>query len=338
MSKQIRIFDEVVARKPVYYPETKNFMKRIWEGMWTPEEFDFSTDYQDYYVNMTAMEQVLMARNVSCIGQVEISVKTYWAKVGENLPHPCISDVGFTLAQSEVVHNFAYEKLLDKLGLDDIFEENLKVPVVANRVKYLKKYNKKFSEDKKAQFIYSLILFTLFIENVSLFSQFYTISWFFRAKQYLKDTSQQVEYTRNEEMLHANFGIYLINIIRKEYPELFDEALITKVKEETLVAYKSEADIIDWIIGDYNEADPKDPNCVLSADVLKSYIQVRIDESLSRIGFDKVFENDPLRSLDDKHFWMLEEELLSEQVDFFDKKSKAYAKNNRAWPLDRPVL
>ncbi|QIG73882.1 ribonucleoside diphosphate reductase small subunit [Rhizobium phage RHph_N34] len=333
-----RIFDEVIARKPVYYPETKEFMKKIWQGMWTPEEFDFSTDYQDFYVNMTDEERQLFSRNLSCIGQIEIAVKTYWAKIGENLPHPCISDVGITLGQSEVVHNFAYEKALEKFGLDDIFEENLKVPVVVNRVKYLKKYNKKFSEDKKAQFIYSLILFTLFIENVSLFSQFYTVSWFFRAKQMMKDTSQQVEYTRNEEMLHANFGIYLINTIRKEYPELFDDALIQKVKEETLVAYKSEAAIIDWIIGDYDQADPKNSDVVLSAPVLKSYIQARIDESLSRIGFEKMFENDPLRALDKNHFWMLEEELLSERVDFFDKKAKSYAKNNHAWPIDRAVI
>lgn len=333
-----RIFDEVIARKPVTYPETTGFMERIWEGFWTPMEFDFATDYHDYHVNMTEQERVIISRNVSAIGQIEIAVKTFWAKVGENLPHPCISDVGFTLAQSEVIHNRAYEKLLERLGMEEIFEENLKVPVVINRVKYLKKHNKTFSEERKAQYVYSLILFTLFIENVSLFSQFYTVSWFNRAKNILKDTAQQVEYTRNEEMLHANFGIFLINKIKEEYPELFDEKLISKIKEETLVAYKSEAAIIDWIIGDYDEVDPKDANVRLSADVLKSYIQKRIDMSLERIGFDPVFKDDKLRGLDHHHFWMLEEELANDRVDFFDKKSKAYAKKNKAYPVDTPIL
>ncbi|AKE44661.1 putative ribonucleoside-diphosphate reductase protein beta subunit [Sinorhizobium phage phiM9] len=333
-----RIFDEVTARKPVTYPETTEFMEAIWTGFWTPMEFDFSTDYHDYHVNMTDQERTIITRNVSAIGQIEIAVKTFWAKVGENLPHPCISDVGFTLAQSEVIHNRAYEKLLEKLGLEEIFEENLKVPVVINRVKYLKKHNKTFSEERKAQYVYSLILFTLFIENVSLFSQFYTVTWFNRAKNILKDTAQQVEYTRNEEMLHANFGIFLINKIKEEYPELFDEKLIEKIKEETLVAYKSEAAIIDWIIGDYDAADPKDPNVRLSSDVLKSYIQKRIDMSLERIGFDAVFKDDPLRALDEQHFWMMEEELANDRVDFFDKKSKAYSKKNKAYPIDTPIL
>jgi ribonucleoside-diphosphate reductase beta chain len=287
---------------------------------------------------MTKQEQGIITRNVSAIGQVEIAVKTFWAKVGDNLPHPCISDVGFTLAQSEVVHNKAYEKLLEKLNLESIFEENLKVPVVANRVKYLKKHNKIFSEERKAQYVYSLILFTLFVENVSLFSQFYTVSWFGRAKNILKDTVQQVEYTRNEESLHANFGIFLINTIKNEYPELFDDKLVEKIREETLVAYKSESAIIDWIIGDYDAVDQKDVNVRLSAPVLKSYIQKRIDVSLERIGFEKIFENDPLRELDKHHFWMLEEELANDRVDFFDRKATSYAKNNTSWPIDRAIV
>jgi ribonucleoside-diphosphate reductase beta chain len=348
-----RIFDEVTARKPVTYPETHEFMKRLWVGQWTPEEFDFASDYHDYHLNMTEQEREIIKRNVSAIGQIEIAVKTFWAKVGDNLPHPCLSDVGFQLAQSEVIHNFAYEKLLDRLGLNDVFEENLKVPVVVNRVKYLKKHNKIFSEEKKAQYVYSLILFTLFIENVSLFSQFYTISWFNRAKNVLNDTAQQVEYTRNEEMLHAQFGMFLINTIKSEYPELFTDELINRIKEETLVAYKSESAIIDWIIGDYEgsehvnrsdrESKPSrrsdsDVGVKISASILKSYIQKRIDMSLGRIGFDPMFSDDPLREYDKDHFWMLEEELLSDRVDFFHKKSKAYGKKNKSYPIDTPVM
>jgi ribonucleoside-diphosphate reductase beta chain len=81
----------------------------------------------------------------------------------------------------------------------------------------------KFYKDSKKQYLYALILFTLFVENVSLFSQFYVINWFARFKNVLKDTDQQVKYTRNEENIHALVGTRIINTIREEYPELFDE-------------------------------------------------------------------------------------------------------------------
>ena len=110
------------------------------------------------------------------------------------------------MANSEVIHNMAYEKLLDVLHLTHVFEENLNEEVIRGRVEYLKKYNKKTYEDDRKQYIYSIILFTLFVENVSLFSQFYVIMHMNRNKSVMKDCAQQIQYTRNEEMLHAQRG------------------------------------------------------------------------------------------------------------------------------------
>jgi ribonucleoside-diphosphate reductase beta chain len=108
----------------------------------------------------------------------------------------------------------------------------MKLDWIQGRVKYLRKYTHRFYKDSKKQYIYALILFTLFVENVSLFSQFYIINWFSRNKNVLKDTDQQVRYTRNEENIHALVGIKIINVLREECPELFDSELIEKVRQE----------------------------------------------------------------------------------------------------------
>ena len=136
------------------------------------------------------------------------------------------------MANVEVIHNNAYERLLKVLGLEVIFEENLKLDFIEGRVNYLRKYNHRFYKDSKKQYVYSIILFTLFVENVSLFSQFYIINWFNRYKNVLKDTGQQVKYTRNEENIHALAGIKIINTIREEHPELFDEELENRIIQE----------------------------------------------------------------------------------------------------------
>lgn len=193
------IFDEQISRKPNKYKWVDSFVESMHNGFWTDKEFSFKSDVQQFKVNLTEKEREIIVRTLTAIGQIEIAVKTFWAKLGDNLPHPALQDLGYVMANVEVIHNNAYERLISELGLEDAFEENLKLEWIQGRVKYLKKYTHRFYKDSKKQYLYALILFTLFVENVSLFSQFYIINWFSRFKNVLKDTDQQVKYTRNEE-------------------------------------------------------------------------------------------------------------------------------------------
>ena len=177
---KLNIFTEQVARKPDRYPWTNDFINAMWEGHWTPNEFNFRSDIQNFKADLTTEEQDVITKTLSAIGRIEIAVKKFWARLGDVLPHPSITDMGLVMAQIEVVHNRAYEKLLDVLQLNHFFEENLKLDIINGRVKYLKKYLEKNYQNNEKQFVYSLVLFTLFVENVSLFSQFYIISWFNR--------------------------------------------------------------------------------------------------------------------------------------------------------------
>jgi ribonucleoside-diphosphate reductase beta chain len=212
----------------------------------------------------------------------------------------------------------AYEKILDVLHLTHVFEENLNEKVIRGRVDYLRKYNNKVYDDDKKQYIYSIMLFTLFVENVSLFSQFYIIMHMNRNKAVMKDCAQQVQYTRNEEMLHAQVGIKLIQTLREEYPELFDAELQARVQEECIEALKAESKVIDWIMDGYSAPG-------LSAPILKSFIAKRMAESIDQIGFDSseiVYD----KSLSDETFWFDEELYGANMTDFFQKRPVEYAK------------
>lgn len=320
------LFTEQVSRKPDLYPQASEFISTMWHGSWTPDEFDFKGDYSQFKNELTEQERQIITRTLSAIGQIEVAVKKFWSKLGDNLPHPSIADLGYVMADIEVRHNKAYEKLLSVLGLEHVFEENLKEEVVAGRVKYLRKYLDKVYKDDKKQYIYALILFTLFVENVSLFSQFYIILWFRRNKNLLNDTAQQVEYTRNEENIHAQVGIWLINTLRKEYPELFDEELEQRILSEAAEAFNAEAAIIEWMVGDYEQEG-------IDVDLLKDYVHHRIISSLRQIGYDyPEWDDRPHRS---EEFMWMDEELLGYQMkDFFAGKDKNYGKNNKVYDID----
>lgn len=321
----ITIFDEQICRKPNRYAWTEDFIEAMHNGFWTDKEFSFKSDVQQFKVELTDQEREIIVRTLSAIGQIEVAVKTFWAKLGENLPHPSLQDLGYVMANVEVIHNSAYERLLSVLELEDIFEENLKLEWIQGRVKYLRKYTHKFYKDSRKQYLYALILFTLFVENVSLFSQFYVINWFARFKNVLKDTDQQVKYTRNEENIHALVGIKIINTIREELPHLFDEELEEKILHEAQEAYKSEAKIVDWMINGIQEPG-------LSAPILKEFIKNRINESLAQIGFKSPFEVD--KELLESTIWFEEELLGNNMVDFFSSRPVDYSKNSQCFDED----
>jgi ribonucleoside-diphosphate reductase beta chain len=319
------IFDEQISRKPNHYPWTDKFIEAMHNGFWTDKEFNFSSDIQDFKVNLSEKEKEIIIRTLSAIGQIEIAVKTFWAKLGENLPHPSLSDLGYVMANVEVIHNNAYERLISVLGLENVFEENLKLGWIEGRVKYLRKYTHRFYKDSKKQYLYALILFTLFVENVSLFSQFYIINWFARYKNVLKDTDQQVKYTRNEENIHALVGIKIVNTIREEYPELFDAELIEKIVREAREAFESESAIIDWMINGVQEEG-------LNAATLKEFVKNRINSSMQQIGFPLVFEVD--KSILSTTMWFEEELLGNNMTDFFHSKPTEYSKKSQSFSED----
>lgn len=321
------LFTEQVARKPNLYPWTQEFIDSIWNGFWTANKFDFSADYAQFKTEMTDQERQIIVRTLSAIGQVEINVKRFWAQLGDNLPHPSMYDLGYAMANSEVIHNQAYEKLLDRMNMGDVFEQNLKEPVVKGRVDYLRKYLSRRYEDDRRQYVFSIILFTLFVENVSLFSQFYVIMWFNRFKNVLKDTDQQVKYTRNEENLHAQIGIKIINTLRAEYPDLFDDALAQRVKEEAKVAFAAERAIIQWMMGSFDEGS-------LNAPILEAYIQKRLDDSLKQIGFEPVFASEIDQSALIRTLWMEEEVNGNTVTDFFHKEPTEYSKNSKSFNVE----
>jgi ribonucleoside-diphosphate reductase beta chain len=291
-------------------------------GFWTDKEFSFQSDVQDFRVSLTDQEREIITRALATIGQLEISVKKFWAKIGDNLPHPSINDMGYVMANTEVIHGDAYERLLEVLGIDDAFDNILELDIIKGRVNYLRKHLRRFHTDNKKQFIYSLILFTLFVENIALFSQFYTISWFGRYRNLLKDTNKQVEYTSREENLHAMIGMKIINVIRKEYPELFDKELEEKIISEAKEAVNHEMKIVEWIVNGHKAEK-------LSSEILKEFIKNRMNESLKQIGYNEVF--DVNRELLSKTVWFDEQVLGNNMSDFFHSRPTEYSKKSQSF-------
>lgn len=314
-TKRPSIFEEQISEEPDYHPWCDTHIEAIQDTPWTHRLYTFQSDVQDFKVNLDNQQRELIVRNLSLISQLEVSVKRFWAKNGENFPHPNIINLGFVMAANEVVHGKAYKHLLKVLGIKGSFEDILKLDFIRNRVNYLNKHIRKFHKDNKKQIIYSLILFTLIIENIALFAPFYTISWFNRELQVLKDTNKQVQYTAREETIHSNVGIRLINEIRLDHPELFDQELEDKVIKEITDSVNYELQIINWSLNGF-EADG------LSPVILNEMIKNRLNISLKQIGYSPIFEVD--KDILTKTEWFDTQLIAPVHTDFFQERPAEY--------------
>ena len=83
----------------------------------------------------------------------------------------------------------------------------------------------------------------MFVENVSLFSQFLVIMSFNKHKNMLKGISNAVEATSKEENIHAGFGFDLVNLIKKKIHQWWTEELVEDLVHATMEAYDAETEI-----------------------------------------------------------------------------------------------
>jgi ribonucleoside-diphosphate reductase beta chain len=311
------IFDERVNLKPYEYPHLLEFKTAIRQSYWVHDEFSFEGDVQDFRVNCTDAERSVIKKTMLAIAQVEVAVKTFWADIYDRLPVPEVGAVGMTFAESEVRHLDAYSHLLELLGLNDAFERIEEIPALIDRVEYLNSALEGADSRDERAFAHSILLFSIFIEHVSLFSQFLIMLSFDKHEKRFKGVANAVEATSKEEQIHGLFGVELMNIIREEHPEWFGPAFEQEVRAACEEAYDAEQKVLDWIFAD-GELD------FLPRPVVDAFLRDKFNESLKNVDVDPIFEVDPEHLGETR--WFYEEILLTKGNDFFSKRSTSYSK------------
>ena len=319
------LFDKRVNYKPFEYPEVLQFTSAINKSFWVHSEVDFTADTQDFHSHLTPAERNAVKRALLAIAQIEVAVKSFWGNLYNHLPKPELNGLGSTFAECEFRHSEAYSRLVEVLGYNDEFEKLIEVPVIKERIEYLSNVLKNTKSNDKQEYSIALILFTILIENVSLFSQFAIILSFTRFKGWMKNVSNIIAWTSVDEQIHANAGIYLINKIKEEYPEVLNEATLSRITDMVKESIAIEEQILDWIFeeGDVDILNKKD---------LSNFIKFRVDESLNKIGLPSQYfisaeQYRPMR-------WFEEEVFANSLDDFFAKRPVDYTKHDKSITAD----
>lgn len=319
------IFDQRTHLKPYEYSDLKDYTEAIRNSYWVHDEFNFDGDVQDFKVNTTETEKSVIRKTMLAISQIEVKVKTFWSDIYEQMPKPEIGSVGMTFAESEVRHMDAYSHLLDLLGIEDDFETLTQVPAIEGRIDYLEDCLQGAESADKEEYARSILLFSTFVEHVSLFSQFLIMTSFDKYEKKFKGISNAVEATSKEEQLHGLFGQELVETIQNENPDLFGDDFEQEVQEACQKAYEAEMDILDWIFSD-GELD------FLPREHINEFMKDRFNDSLENVNVEPIFETDD--DLLEETDWFHEDIMMTKDNDFFAKRETSYNKHTTSVTTD----
>ena len=321
-----QIFVKREAYKPFEYPEVLDFINTINQTFWVHSEVDFTGDIQDFHVDLKESERQAIQRTLLAIAQVEVDVKGFWGNLYQHLPKPEFNGLGSTFAECEFRHSEAYAQLLDVLGLQNEFEQALQSEVLRSRIDFLRDRSAAVQLDSPEQeFGLNLIMFSILVENVSLFSQFATVLSFTHFRGLLKNTSNIIAWTSKDEQLHANAGIYIFNQIVKENPTWLTEKYQAAIYDTARASIAQEQRMLDWIFaaGELQQ--------VTKAQLI-NFMKDRLNTSLSQIQLAPIFDVD--QELLKQMNWFEEEIYANTMDDFFAKRPVEYSKHNQSFTAD----
>lgn len=300
------------------YPHLLEYGKAVQHAFWLFSEYNYDKDVDDILSGMSAHERQTAERAMLAVGQVEAKVKGFWGNLHNVIQSEEIWDVGSVFAESEARHKDLYVHVLKLCDLLDDFSRINEIPALKKRSEYLSKHAN--IEGSREDVLRNLIMFSIFVENISLFSQFLVLMSFNKHKGMLKGMVNGIAASTKEEDLHAKFGFELVKIIRKENPHLWTEEFKKEILKFAFSNLAIELDLIRWIF------DGEDLEFLSLNDAYR-YVNKRFYDSLRELELGEYVYNEDTSATD----WFDEEILLSANVDFFHKRSINYTKRSQSF-------
>ena len=228
----------------------------------------------------------------------------------------------YILRQSleEAIHTHAYQYCIESLGMDEgeIFNMYREVPCVARKASWGLKYTQEISdpdfktgtEETDKQLLKNLIAFYCVLEGIFFYCGFTQILSMGRRNK-MTGTAEQFQYILRDESMHVNFGIDVINQIKIENPNLWDEQMKSDAAQMILEGTELEIQY----------ARDTMPRGVLgmNASMMEEYLKFIANRRLTQLGLDEEFTG-----VTNPFPWMSEIIDLRKEKNFFETRVTEY--------------
>mgnify|MGYP005728633963 FL=1 len=213
---------------------------------WMPQEINMTADVALWKSKdgLSEQERMIVMRNLGFFSTADSLVaNNIVLSVYKHITNPECRQYLLRQALEEAIHTHAYQYVIESLGMDEgeIFNMYREVPSVAKKAAWALPFTQSLSnpdfktgttEDDKI-LLRNLIAFYCVLEGIFFYCGFTQILSMGNRNK-MTGTSEQFQYILRDESMHVNFGIDMINQIKIENPELWDEEMQSTAREMIL--------------------------------------------------------------------------------------------------------
>lgn len=307
--------------RPMKYPSFYEMYKNAIKNTWTVEEVDFSTDVGDLKFKMSDSERHLINRLVAFFATGD-------SIVSNNLVLNLYKHVNAPEARmyysrqlyEEALHVQFYLTLLDTY-IPDINEREAAFAAVENissirkKAEFCQKWIDSIheldslrTEDDRRRFLLNLICFAACIEGIFFFAAFAYV-YFLRSKGLLHGLAAGTNWVFRDESAHMGFAFEIVETVRREQPELFDDQLKRQIYE---------------MIGESVDCEMQFAEDLLSGGVaglsvadMRQYLEFIADQRFAILGLPKRYNKK-------NPFAFMDLQDVQELANFFERRVSAY--------------
>ncbi|TDC78161.1 ribonucleoside-diphosphate reductase [Streptomyces hainanensis] len=306
--------------RPMRYPAFYERYRDAIKNTWTVEEVDLHSDVADL-AKLSAGEQHLIGRLVAFFATGDSIVAnnlvlTLYKHINSPEARLYLSRQLF----EEAVHVQFYLTLLDTYLPDPderaaAFDAVESIPSIREKAQFCFRWidsvddlsSLQTREDRR-RFLLNLICFAACIEGLFFYGAFAYVYWF-RSRGLLHGLATGTNWVFRDESCHMDFAFHVVDTVRAEEPDLFDEEMEREVTEMLREAVEAELQFARDLCGDGLAG--------MNTESMREYLECVADQRLVRLGLKPIYgSRNP--------FGFMELQNVQELTNFFERRPSAY--------------
>ncbi|MEZ4744218.1 MAG: ribonucleotide-diphosphate reductase subunit beta [Bdellovibrionota bacterium] len=306
--------------RPMKYPHLYQMYLDAIKNTWTVDEVDLSQDVNDLQ-RMSPAEQHLIKRLVAFFATGDtIVANNLVLNLYQHINCPEGRMYLSRQLYEEALHVQFYLTLLDTYLPNDkeraeAFSAIEKIPSIKQKGEFcfkwidsIKNLHQTNTKEERRSFLLNLICFAGCIEGLFFFAAFAYV-YFLRSKGYLHGLATGTNWVFRDESCHMNFAFSVIQQIRKEEPDLFNQDL-----ERKIIAMIDDAISCEMVFA----KDVSQFGLIgLTERDMRKYLEYVGDQRFMSLGMQPVYQSK-------NPFSFMELQDVQELTNFFERRVAAY--------------
>lgn len=314
---------------PMRYLWARQYYKDGIANNWTPEEISMQLDVEQWKSSsaLTQSERRLILWNLGFFSTAEsLTANNLVLAVYKFVTNPECRQYLLRQSFEEAIHTDTFIYCCDTLGLDpdEIYNMYNTIPSIKAKDDFVVNLTQSILDpnfvtegtENIRKFLHDLIGFYVIMEGIFFYAGFAMILGLKRRNK-MVGIGQQFEYIMRDESLHLAFGCDLINAIKAENPQVWDQ----KFQDEIVELIKQSVELEKQ----YSYDACPDGIVGINAKQFCDYVEYIADRRLERIGLPKIYHTaNPFP-------WMSQATDLTKEKNFFETRVTEYQVGSLNW-------